>query len=61
MEADERTAKAAIYGMNRSGGRTRELEEAWIIQALVREDGLSQVGWQNCWEATRARCAGVWR
>ncbi len=24
-------------------GRTRELEEAWIIQALVREDGLSQV------------------
>ncbi len=29
--------------MNRAGGRTRELEEAWIIQALVREDGLSQV------------------
>src|SRR5713226_7801896 len=26
-----------------AGGRTRELEEAWIIQALVREDGLSQV------------------
>jgi ParB-like chromosome segregation protein Spo0J len=43
MEADERTAKAAIYGLNRTGGRTRELEEAWIIQALVREDGLSQV------------------
>ena len=43
MEADERTAKAAIYGLNRAGGRTRELEEAWIIQALVREDGLSQV------------------
>ena len=37
------TAKAAIYGLNRAGGRTRELEEAWIIQALVREDGLSQV------------------
>jgi len=43
MEADERTVKAAIYGLNRAGGRTRELEEAWIIQALVREDGLSQV------------------
>jgi len=43
LEADERTAKAAIYGLNRAGGRMRELEEAWIIQALVREDGLSQV------------------
>ena len=43
MEADERSAKAAIYGLNRAGGRTRELEEAWIIQALVREDGMSQV------------------
>ena len=43
LEADERTAKAAIYGLNRAGGRTRELEEAWIIQALVREDGMSQV------------------
>src|SRR5262249_59508396 len=42
LEADERTAKAAIYGLNRAGGRTRELEEAWIIQALVREDGMSQ-------------------
>jgi ParB-like chromosome segregation protein Spo0J len=35
--------KAAIYGLNRAGGRTRELEEAWIIHALVREDGMSQV------------------
>lgn len=43
MEADERAAKAAIYGLNRAGGRTRELEEAWIIQALVRDDGMSQV------------------
>jgi hypothetical protein len=43
MEADERSAKAAIYGLNRAGGRTRELEEAWIIHALVREDGMSQV------------------
>ena len=43
LEADERTAKAAIYGLNRAGGHTRELEEAWIIQALMREDGMSQV------------------
>lgn len=43
MEADERTVKAAIYGLNRAGGRTRELEEAWIIHALVREGGMSQV------------------
>src|SRR5687768_13657536 len=31
MEADERTLKAAIHGLNRAGGRTRELEEAWIV------------------------------
>jgi ParB/RepB/Spo0J family partition protein len=43
MEADEHSAKAAIYGLNRAGGRTRELEEAWIIHALLREDGMSQV------------------
>jgi ParB-like chromosome segregation protein Spo0J len=40
---DERGAKAAIYGLNRAGGRTRELEEAWIVHALVREDCLTQV------------------
>jgi len=40
---DERGAKAAIYGLNRAGGRTRELEEAWIVHALVREDHLTQV------------------
>jgi hypothetical protein len=54
MEADERAVKAAIYGLKRAGGRTRELEEAWIIHALVREDG-------SCWGGTRAGYAGVWR
>jgi ParB-like chromosome segregation protein Spo0J len=39
---DEPTAKAIILGLNGIGGRMRELEEAWIVQALVREDGLSQ-------------------
>lgn len=43
MEADDKAAKAAMYGLNRVGGRTSELEEAWIVYALVREDGLAQV------------------
>ena len=43
LEVDERAAKAAIYGLNCVGRRPQELEEAWIVQALVREDGLSQV------------------
>jgi hypothetical protein len=43
LEADERTAKAAILGLNRGQRATRELEEAWIVQALVRDDGLTQV------------------
>ncbi len=37
IEADERSAKAAVYRLNRAGGRTREIEEAWIVHALVRE------------------------
>ena len=43
LEIDERSAKAAIFGLNSVGHRPNELEEAWIVQALVREDGLSQV------------------
>src|SRR5438067_2099277 len=43
LEVDERTAKAAILGLNRGQRGARELEEAWIVQALVREDGLTQV------------------
>jgi ParB-like chromosome segregation protein Spo0J len=43
VEVDERSAKAAIYGLNSVGRHPSELEEAWIVQALVREDGLSQV------------------
>jgi ParB-like chromosome segregation protein Spo0J len=43
LEADdERTVKAALYGLN-LGQHLQELEEAWLVQALVREDGLSQV------------------
>jgi len=43
VTVDERTAKAAILGLNRGQRSTRELEEAWVVQALVREDGLTQV------------------
>lgn len=43
LEMDEHTAKAAILGLNRGRHGVRELEEAWIVQALVRDDGLTQV------------------
>ena len=43
MDVDERLAKVAIHGLNSVGGRPSELEEAWLVQALVREDGLTQV------------------
>jgi ParB-like chromosome segregation protein Spo0J len=42
LTLDERVAKAAIFGLNQTGRPTRELEEAWIVRALVRDDGLSQ-------------------
>jgi ParB-like chromosome segregation protein Spo0J len=42
IDVDDRRAKAAIYGLNQTGRRPHELEEAWIVRALVREDGLSQ-------------------
>jgi ParB family transcriptional regulator, chromosome partitioning protein len=43
VDVDERAAKAAIHGLNSVGGRPSELEEAWLVQALVREDGLLQL------------------
>ncbi|HZT83255.1 MAG TPA: ParB/RepB/Spo0J family partition protein [Gemmataceae bacterium] len=43
VELDDRHAKAAIYGLNQTGRRPHELEEAWIVRSLVRDDGLSQV------------------
>ncbi len=61
MEADERTAKAAIYGLNRAGGRTRELEEAWIIQALVSAGGRVEPGGGGGAVGTApAGCAAGW-
>jgi ParB-like chromosome segregation protein Spo0J len=42
LVACERSVKAAIYGLNCTGRRPQEWEEAWIVHALVRDDGLSQ-------------------
>jgi ParB-like chromosome segregation protein Spo0J len=42
LEVDEQAAKAALFNLNRFVGRPVELEESWIIYALVREDGLQQ-------------------
>ena len=43
LDMDERTAKAAILGLNREQRPVRELEEAWVVQGLVRDDGMTQV------------------
>src|SRR5205807_6565166 len=42
-EADEPRAKATIFGLNQTGRHTQEWEEAWIVHALVRDDGMTQV------------------
>jgi ParB-like chromosome segregation protein Spo0J len=42
-EVDEQAAKAMMLALNGTGRGMKELEEAWIVHALVREDGLSQV------------------
>ena len=43
LDLDEPTAKAAILSLNRDQRPVRELEEAWVVQALVRDDGMTQV------------------
>lgn len=59
LEVDERTAKAAILGLNRDQRPVRELEEAWVVQGLVRDDGMTQVeaahllGRQKSWVCRR--------
>jgi len=42
LAVDEGLAKAAIYTLNSTSRRVQLLEEAWLVQALVRDDGLSQ-------------------
>jgi ParB/RepB/Spo0J family partition protein len=43
LAADERQAKVALLTLHGGSKRLMELEEAWLVQALVRDDGLSQV------------------
>ncbi len=43
LETDEKGAKVAMLALNRAGSRTCELEEAWIVFALVRQDKLAQM------------------
>lgn len=43
LEIDEQAAKAAIFNLNRVTSKPNELEESWIIYALVHDDGLPQV------------------
>lgn len=43
LDMDEPTAKAAILSLNRGQRPVRELEEAWVVQGLVRDDGMTQV------------------
>ena len=43
LAADERQAKVALLTLHAGSKGLVELEEAWLVQALVRDDGLSQV------------------
>ena len=43
LEVDEQSAKAAIFNLNRITSKPNELEESWIIYALVHDDGMQQI------------------
>ena len=43
LGVDEQAAKAAIFNLNLVTSKPNELEESWIIYALVHDDGLPQV------------------
>jgi ParB-like chromosome segregation protein Spo0J len=42
LEVDEVRALAALFALHRGGTGLTELEEAWVVQALVREHGMLQ-------------------
>jgi len=42
LALDERAALAALFALHRAESGLSELEEGWIVRALVREQGLSQ-------------------
>jgi hypothetical protein len=41
LAVDKRQAKVALLTLHGASKRLVELEEAWLAQALVRDDGLS--------------------
>jgi len=42
LEVDEVRALAALFALHRGGTGLTELEEAWVVRALVREHGMPQ-------------------
>jgi ParB-like chromosome segregation protein Spo0J len=42
LEVDEVRALGALFALHRGGTGLTELEEAWVVQALVREHAISQ-------------------
>jgi ParB/RepB/Spo0J family partition protein len=43
LDVDEPRALAALLSLHRGGAGLCELEQAWIVRALVREHGLTQI------------------
>jgi ParB family transcriptional regulator, chromosome partitioning protein len=42
LDEDDPRALAALLALHRAGAGLCELEEAWVVRALVREHGLTQ-------------------
>jgi ParB/RepB/Spo0J family partition protein len=42
LDVDEVRALGALFALHRGGTGLTELEEAWVVQALVREHGMAQ-------------------
>lgn len=42
LDVDEACALAALFALHRGGAALTELEEGWVVQALVREHGMAQ-------------------
>jgi ParB-like chromosome segregation protein Spo0J len=42
LDVDEVRALAALFALHRAGTGLTELEESWVVQALVREHGMAQ-------------------
>jgi transposase/ParB-like chromosome segregation protein Spo0J len=42
LDVDETRALTALFALHRGGTGLTEIEEAWVVQALVREQGMAQ-------------------